>query len=278
MSDPLEEIRLHLSQHARHTRASYLWFARRFLREHADPSGWTPEAALAFVLALREQGWKPSSCQSAIRALRALYKIYGRPQPAAPRRMFAVDILNQERPALPLDELQLLPAASLRAPWPELAAMTALSTVFGLRGGEIGNLEASQLDLGNRLVRVPTGKGGPARIHALPEAILPVLRPEHFARLRSSTDMWAWWHDLERRAGTPKRPRQGWHAVRRGVTIALLDAGVPEHILEPWMGWGESLVRSVRRYGLRPRKDLDDVVFAKHPLLPVWTEVLGGMR
>jgi hypothetical protein len=275
MPDILEEIELHLSQHSRHTRAGHLRLFRRFLANNQpEPEAWTPEAALAFLQTLRDQGWKTSSVQTAAIALRTLYRIYGRPWPEIPRGTFAVDILAQERPALSLDELQRLVPAALASPWPELAAMAALSTIYGFRGGEIGSLNSSHLNLQERRIMVATGKGGAPRIHGLPDGIVPVLHPEHFGRPRSLTEMWGWWRDLEHRARIARRPRQGWHAVRRGVTIALLDAGVPEYVLEPWMGWREALKRSVRRYGLRGRPDLDAEVFSRHPVLPVWAEFL----
>lgn len=272
MSEILERLAIHLSQHVRTTQRDYLSICRRFLRTFPQPNDWTPEAVFVFLQELETSGWNPLSRQRAVTALRKLYAVYEKGFPSLPRGAFSLDILDQDRPMLTLEELVALVRASVRAPWPELAGMVALATVYGLRGGEIAVLRGKDLNLEAAEVRITTGKQNAVRVHGIPAAIRPVLHPENFSQARSSTEMWGWWHDLEARAGIAHRTRQGWHAVRRGVVAVLLDAGVPEAVLEPWMGWRASLGRMVRRYPLRGRQEMDQEVFSRHPLLAVWAE------
>jgi len=274
MTEILERLCLHLSRFSAQTQYGYLWWSRQFVGQHPDPSTWTPETLLRYLQDLKDQGYKPGSCQRAAFALKKLYTVAERPVPDFRWALSAADLLAQERPSLSQVELVAIIRAAASAPWIETTVFCALATTYGVRSCEMASMRPEYLRLREGQVVFPTAKREEARVHAIPESIRPLLSPEHFTRRRSSTEMWSWWRDLERRAGIPRRNRQGWHSVRRGLVATLLDAGIPERILEPWMGWG---VRSmVARYSLRAREDLDRVVFERHPLVPIWADVLGG--
>ena len=152
--------------------------------------------------------------------------------------------------------------------------MTALFTVYVLRSSEVATMRPEYLDLAGGSIAFPTSKGGPLRVHGIPDCLRGILHPDHFPGFRSDTEMWSWWRDLEARAGVPRRENQGWRSVRRAVTRLLLLAGILVQDVNAWIGWAPR--EMVARYPLLPDEHLDRVIFERHPLLPIWAEALGG--
>lgn len=273
MNDLLDRLARDLSEHSRSTRYNYGRWAADFLRRFPDPTAWDRETLLRYLDQLRQEGKAPATRQYALYVVKKLWDLAGLPPIKLRSRLTSVDVYAQQRPMLDREELTACIRAVVASPWPEQVAMTALFTVYGCRSAEAARMRADYVDRRAGTIMLPTAKGGAPRVHRIPAAILPVIHPDHFPGARSNTEMWGWWRDLERRAGIPRRERQGWRSVRRGVTRLLLEAGVLDMDLAAWMSWRSPSM--VHRYSLLPVDRLEKTVLEKHPLIPVWAEVLG---
>jgi integrase len=273
MTEILERLARDLSEHSRYTRYNYPRWAADFLRRYPDPTAWDRETVLAYLDQLRQEGKGPASRQYARYVVKRLYDLEGLPAVKVRTRLTSVDVYTQQRPILSPEELVACIRAVVASPWPEQVAMTALFTVYACRSCEVARMRSEYVDRRAGTIALPTAKGGAMRVHRIPAAITPLLHPEHFPGSRSDTEMWSWWRDLERRAGIPRRERQGWHSVRRGVSRLLLQVGVLDVDLAAWMGWQPRSM--VERYPMLPDEQLDDVMLGKHPLIAVWAETLG---
>jgi integrase len=278
MTDPLQHFLANLPRCTPETKRTYAWAAKPFLAEYPDPAGWTPPVVERYQDGLLRQGYAASSVDVVGDVLAVLFAVHGKPRLYLRRRCTAADVIDQARPALSLAEFGELIRSALASPWPEHRSLTALATVYGVRLGELGSLQPEYLDLVRGEVKFATLKRGAPRIHGIPPVLLPALDPRHFAAPRSKTQLWACWHYLEARAGIPRRDRQGWHAVRRGLTQALDEAGAPAEVVDSWLGWKVASQGMGQRYRLRPRRLQDEIIFAKHPVLPLWEAALGEVR
>ncbi len=274
MNELLDRLGRELAQHSRSARANYLRYANRFLLAHPDPATWNREAIIQYRQALEQSGLGPATRQYATYAVKKLFEVAGVEKPKIRGGMSAAEVHAQDRKILTREECEALIRAASRSPWREQTAMAALFTVYVVRSAEVAGMRPEYVDLRAGTIALPTGKGGPLRLHGIPGCLRPVLHPDNFPGGRSDTEMWSWWRDLEARAGVPRRRNQGWRSVRRAVTRLLLQSGILVQDVNAWVGWAPR--EMVSRYPLLPDEQLDEVIFARHPLLGVWAETLGG--
>lgn len=274
MNELLTRLEQDLADKARSTRYNYLRWASLYLGAHPDPATWDKQSVESFLDQLKTNGLAAGTQEFAGCAVRRLFEVAGLDKPRLRKRMTTADVYAQKRVSLSREECETAIRASLRSPWPEQATMTALVSVYGMRSGEVAAMRPEYVDLKAGVLAIPTAKGGEPRLHGIPACLRPVLHPEHFPGHRSETEMWSWWRDLEKRAGIPRREHQGWHSLRRGLNRLLAEAGVLDIDRRTWMGW--SVRQMVDLYAMLPDRRLDEVIFARHPLLPVWAQLLGG--
>jgi len=151
---------------------------------------------------------------------------------------------------------------------PPEAAFVALSTTFGLRREELGRVRAEHIE--NGTIFVDTAKGGTARIHHIPEEIMPVIAQYGFDRAYSLFQLSWHYHRIEFRSGIEPREGTGWHSPRRALDTALLDQ-LPMPAVKLFLRWKTkgSSDMPLHYYS----KDLgqnDREVFAVHPFLGFW--------
>jgi len=173
----------------------------------------------------------------------------------------------------------------------EIKYYMALSTTFGLRAAELGNVTAKNFqwnDDNAGILTVPTLKRGKKRVHAIPEGLTPFLREySYIAKPSCNTIMGEKFHRFCKHIGfpIPKMPLKdhvdmngkkihvkgyGWHAVRHSLVTELVETHVSEIYISQWMGW-KSQQSMVRRYAILDALKVDKEVQEKHPFLPLWT-------
>src|SRR4030042_1082665 len=109
---------------------------------------------------------------------------------------------------------------------PQLRAFLAVSTVYGLRPGEIGTITPSSLSLKDKLILIETAKRGRQRYHIIPDVILPHLQEYGFTVKVSSTQLRVLFVNLKVAVGLKMNDEVGWHAIRRSAIRAAFEGGL----------------------------------------------------
>lgn len=259
----------------------YVPKARRFLKEcRGDFSRRAVERHLA---RLQREGYADGYVDLVFRTLKRFYRVNGLVWPF--KRGEGPVIREREVFAPALDPAmvgRLIKGAQQGLLTSQEAALVALSTVYGLRRGEMAALDAKSVDLANQLIYVETAKHGRQRYHLIPPEILPHLANHRFSPI-SATKASLAYYSAEEKAGLPRIREVGWHAVRRILCRLLVDAGLPLPTVWDFLRWKRSDQMMVARYysvtvvgdTSRPElsradREIDEAVFAAHPFLPLW--------
>ena len=131
----------------------------------------------------------------------------------------------------------------------------------------------TQQNLNGQLV-VATKKSGRVRTHKIPEEIRPVLEAHEFRPIERS-----WlnriFQRMFRKVGLEYEPKHSMHAIRASLISHLSLNGVNDSIITKFMGWkvmptGTGISQMLGVYTRPPEEDVDDLVFDRHPFLPLW--------
>lgn len=166
----------------------------------------------------------------------------------------------------------------------------ALATMFAPRRIELGEITAQNFMWNGKtgsLIFVPH-KGSATRRHFIPAELTPFLKSfsqevQHHRPDSMTRKFWRFVNHLD--LPVPKlskaekqeyrakrqRPRQfGWHSIRHGLTVGLVQAGISETIVNRWMGWRSGSHPMVSIYFTPEDTSVDNKVLAKHPFLKLW--------
>lgn len=253
------------ARYSKHTRRSFLTYAKRFLEVCGENPAYSREEVLAYLDILIRSGYKAGTIHNQLSGIRALFDACGLTWPLAERdTRLGLPQQDPETPTLAPSEVAALIRGVRRQP-DTARIVTCLATVWGLRGDEIVRALAQGCD-GKRLV-IQTAKGGRLREHAIPRGLESTLT---FRPIRISTRAL---HDvferLMRGYVREPRPREGWHACRRAIVTALIDAGIAQPRVHSWIGWKLKEEITMRYYHPDPLR-LDLEIYVKHPYLRVW--------
>lgn len=190
----------------------------------------------AYIRLLQGRGLKPGTIHHHAQTIRAFYRHMGI---TAPRIVgFRFDPLQDtDRPALALEAMQTLMAAALD---PDSLldayqrAILVVSLAYGPRANELAAIQPHDIEAARIYIR--TSKGGVPRWIWTPPVIRPLLDidwPDASTRYVERQFGVIWAVVLE----TDKPDRVAWHAARRGLALALSEAGVPDSATEHFMRW-----------------------------------------
>jgi integrase len=284
----IERYRRHLTGGAR--RHEYIGVARAWFAAGRDAlsRGVKPreEDVQRYVALRRQRGLRDSTIDWELRAVRTMYRVVG--FDALPVRAAALRP-EARQVALGSDVLRHLIRCAVQGVFsPRDRAYLAVATTYGPRVSELGGLQQKDVDLRAGRILIPTLKGGTRRWQRIPEEIGWALRTT-WQPCRSAA-AGTRFHAIMHRAGVPQPAGVGWHAIRRGVVVALVRAGAPERPLSAFLRWappkrgnGASAMlglysnpaRIVTLDGAdeaRGEDDTDDAVWAVHPFVPPWRE------
>ena len=171
-------------------------------------------------------------------------------------------------------------------------AILCLSTVYGLRSGEIAAVGPADLDFAGERAFARTEKGGRRVWQWLPPSIHPWLRgwrgPQTPARIQAAFGhVWAAVSDQE------KPGRLGWHSVRRSLVVGLCIADVPEPAIGHFLRWADGgrrdgMTKMVDWYAnpsgtvgadgqvrvpeaTAGQREEDPLIWPAHPFLTLWS-------
>lgn len=262
----LDTLDHHLgARYSAHTRRSFMTYAKRFLNACGEKPAYPREEVLSYLDILIRSGYKAGTIHAQIAGIHALFDACGLTWPLTQRdSRLGLPQEEPDAPTLSATDMAALIRGVRRQPG-TARIVTALATVWGLRGDEIARVLAQGCD--GKHLQIQTAKGGRRRQHAVPRGLEPILT---FRPIQTSTRSL---HDIferEMRAHVRgPRPREGWHSARRSVVTGLLDAGIEEYKIHYWLGWKLKQTITLRYYHPDPLK-LDIEMYTRHPYLRVW--------
>jgi len=267
-------------------RNHYLTYAKRFL----DSADGLDRASVDRFITDMALNYKPSSVNFAFRVIRRLFNVNDLPWPYRKGEAPAIGQRDEYRPQLSTRIIEMMiTAAKTDRLLPHEQCFLALSTIYGLRRGELANLKPDDIDLKHGVfLYVATMKAGRERYHLIPNEVRPYIEAHDF------NDRWAvatMTQVLKRilaksGAGELRKHRLGWHGIRRALLDGLIDNGVSVLAARAFLRWkgGEGDMAMPARYYGNVVVDLaetgpvleeakgDEEIFERHPFLPFWGE------
>lgn len=251
----------------------------------------TSELAQGFIRSRRRLGYAPGTLRRDWGILTRIFKLSGVVLEGESPKVAPRDIV---RPAVNDLMPDLIRAAKTLSP--KHQALMALSSVYGMRrvemcwywdkkDGWVG-MGPGSVDLRGNTIYVETAKHGRERYHTIAPEIRPVLEAYDWG-VRKPREVSEAWNEICRAAGAAGEQFHGvgWHAVRRSVDIALVEAGFSDLQASQYMRWRlqasmaqryASAVQISRDGSARVAgvmdAELDRQAFAALPWLPVWSE------
>ena len=156
-----------------------------------------------------------------------------------------------------------------------VSGIFSLSTTYGLRRTEILMVKKEDVDLENKVIKIPVLKSVESKyIHKIPDEIVPYIeiyldRIDKVNSLKPRT-LNALFDRVCHDAGIKLRPRLGFHSIRRALVTELRKRDASKDLVETFMRW-KPLIRSmVDVYDIKDRQNVDDRIFSIHPFLPIW--------
>lgn len=258
---------------------------RRFLEWQAE--GQNRDLA-GYLAQLVKAGKARGTADKVRREVQAFYRYHGLKAPKAkgwrydPRKEGTHEAVSLAMASAMIREAR----ASLP---PHLRAMLCLSTVYGLRAGEIAGIGPGQLDFDGGRLYVDTEKDGRPCWQHMPPEVAQHMRdwqgPQETSRVQAGfRHVWAAVSD------EPKPKQLGWHALRRTLVISLRRAGVSDPAIGHFMRWAgggerDAVARMVEWYGdpsatvgeeeraaehREGAREEDAEVWDRHPLTGAW--------
>ncbi len=247
------------------TKRSYRVVMRKFLAQTGKLEGWTAQDVKGYFASELAAGRAKAYLRWQYTVLRPLFSYSGTSIPV-PRGIVRPPRLDERTaPALDPDEVgAIIDAAHRDLLPPETVALVAAATVWGFRRLELTRLEITP----DGFLNVSVAKTGARRTHLIPDQLWPALEGYREMEVREVGE--TRWNEARKAARIRRSRGQGWHSVRRAVTTALWEAGVPGPTINAYMGWSPGNSMSASRY-YRPRaRDVDQAVYEVHPYLRLW--------
>lgn len=285
IANPTEWLRKYdanLSGSSPATRTGLLATARDFL-EYAERRPIDKRVVYGYLEKLRRKGYSDGSINKAYRTIARLLKVNGL-EILARKDAPLIRETHVNAPALHPDVIKDMIQAQAKLP-DRHAAFLAMSTVFGLRRGEIIGLTNASFDWDSNLVFVASLKGSRQRYHSVPPQIRDVLRAYDWDQVVTSYQANKVLWDIGQAVGVKLAGTEAnWHSIRRTLDTLLLDQpGLSEAAVRDFLRWKAAGMTgryySARRYVGRDgvtmamgasEKDQDEKIFAVHPFLPYW--------
>jgi integrase len=207
---------------------------------------------------VRRKGYRPSTLRKEFGVLRRLFVVNGLKWEAkrgeAPKGSEKEETADRLGPNLIREMIGIARGrapSSYIPPSPAHKAFLALSTMWGLRRGEMSGITPEFLDLKGSLLYVQTEKHGKARWHYVPPEIMPVLLEWGFKQRLTDWQTSALFVDWRAMAGLELPPgmnRLGWHAIRGTLSHELLAAGLSIPEVSKFLRWRRAESEMSLRY------------------------------
>lgn len=273
------------------------------LSEYAEDAGHQPAADVrrflewkmerdnrdltAYLAHLQKQGKAKGTADKVRREVQAFYRRFGLQPPKA--RGWKFDARKEgTHEAVGLSRVREMIGAARSSLPPHLQAMLCLSTVYGLRAGEIAGIGDAQLDFAGSRLYVQTEKDGRPCWQWMPPEIARWLEDWQGPQ-RAGAVQAGFGHCWAAATDDPRPKQLGWHALRRSLVVALRQEGVSDPAIGHFMRWagggGDAVARMVEWYGdpsamvgeaeeeperREGTREEDAEVWGRHPFLSLW--------
>jgi len=272
-----ENLGLLLKNRSKDTRRAYLFFIKRFLTFAGLKDTYDEFDIRKFCSELEKEGKSRSYINSAFSAIKMLLRAKKQPLMISSRDILP-KIKETEQPTMASDNVRKLIKAVRKEGSQKERFYLALSTIYGLRQGEMEIASKEDIDINNRTILVHTEKGGRVRKHLIPEPVFHIIAGFSFD---GGSDLNMMFKRICSLAGVKRRPKEVWHSPRRRLITELITRGVKREEVANFMRWkntaGITSYRNrndptamVDKYYHPEDRAVDEEVFQNHPFLGSW--------
>jgi integrase len=185
------------------------------------------------------------------------------------------ELEEYRRPILSEERINTMIEKMRKSPYIMARTRFAVSTIYGARRVELGDLVAENINLETMTIRIRTRKHGIIRTHLIPNEMKPYISPEELEPM-SEWQMSELFKRIEAHCGLKHEPNFGWHSIRRRLATWLDDHGISEPDIYRFMRWKRRRT-ILDRYIVRTEAEtdrrlaeVDKAIFAVHPFLRAW--------
>jgi len=290
-ADVLKQVGDALVGSGAHTISQFQSIIGRF----CDHSGgrFTRDQVVSYIKKMDKKGYAAATRAMHYRVLKRCFEIMKVEWPFGKRAPSELPVSVAEwdvvAPPIPVEELKTIISNAKNGGMPaDWVALTAVSTIYGLRRIELTEITPECIDLGRGLMRVVTAKHGRAREHLIPDVIKPYMEAYPYEKY-SAFKLSQVYHGIREASGLPTVYGAGFHSVRRSL-VTSLSYVFPEPIVRDFLRWKKSSVDMVRRYWTPPSTDVvekiifgmepfptygGEMVYGQHPFLEMWSQEKG---
>jgi hypothetical protein len=173
---------------------------------------------------------------------------------------------------LPADKIAMLIKFARDEGTPAQQFYMAMSTIYGLRRGELALLTPASFSPTLSTVTINTLKGGDVRTHTVPDEIKNAIRLAITCKSIGYADctMSLIFEKLCEKAGLIRIHREGWHSIRRALNTYLIKNQVSYYLVQNFLRWKSSSRDMPGMYLRLEPHEVDAEVFRRHPFLAFW--------
>lgn len=247
-------------------RGAYLWAVTDFLG--TSPKDLDEEAVLSYLDKREKAGDKPQTLKMRFYALKYLFKLYNAPWTLTEREVFSTRERRERlpQPRFRKEEVISIIAKARQTCNPQELAMLAISTTYGCRRSELGDIRVSDLDFDVKTITIYARKGGRVATQLLPDEIIPYVQSYNYPHLGLNAISLIFKRIMDKAF----EPRQGygWHSFRRSIATELRNAGVADEDIYSFLRWSTGSILGT--YIQTEPKQNKEKIFPKHPFIQHW--------
>jgi len=263
IANQLSILKADLGKKSPRTRSLYQSICKKFLTESGDFS------RPGMIKYLEGMGYCDNSVRTAYYVLKRLCK--------ALEIKFPLD--TEFLPPLPDEEETYTPTTKVENirrlidywknyPGEYITSLLFMSTVFGFRSIEMVDVEVGTSSI---IVKVAKRRARPEkpilREHPIPEDKIKYLAG--YEPMSEMTVKYTFWKAC-RRAGVKRQVKENWHAIRRCLNTACIDANINKTMLKRFLRWSRDRRDMSDVYYHRPFNEINEEIFSVHPFLKLW--------
>lgn len=275
----IQRLGLLLRNKSEETKDAYFFYIKKFLLYADDKDVYDEFDIREFCASLEEEGKSRSYINSAFSAVKLLLRAKKQALPLTSR-----DILpkegEKEQPTMATEDVRKLIETVKIEGTEEEKFYLALSTIYGLRQGEMLKTQREDIDIREETILIHTEKGGRIRKHLIPEPIWLILTGFSFNHA-SESQINMIFKRICSGAKVKRKRRENWHSPRRRLITELITRGVKREEVANFMRWKNTggitqhrgrndPTAMVDKYYHPEDKAVDEEVFSKHPFLESW--------
>ena len=227
----------------------------------------TVDSVHSFLVKLGEKGYSISSVNLYLAAIKKFFIVNGLPWDSNIKSKH-VNLYETDTPTIYITDIKnLVRATKERGNIVDMSYL-ALSTIYGLRRGEMAAITEEDVGKKESTIHIKTLKGGIERNHLIPDEISFI--KEYQFDCQSNSSMSLLFAKICLLAGYERKDNEGWHAIRRSIDVELFDSDVKPIYLKFFLRWApKDMSERYFMQGINPII-ADRKIFEKHPFLPFW--------